>query len=85
MIYEVRITKRANKELLELAEEVAKRIFKAIYNLSTEPRPNGCKKLKGADNEYRLRIGDYRILYLIEDSIRIVEIFKIGHRRNIYD
>ena len=51
MIYEVKITKRANKELLELSDEVAKRIFQAIYNLSTEPRPNGCIKLKVADSE----------------------------------
>ncbi len=85
MTYEVKITKRANKELSELSDELAKRIFRAIYNLSNEPRPNGCKKLKAAENEYRLRIGDYRILYLIEDSIKIVEVFKVGHRRNIYD
>jgi|694.fasta_scaffold02802_19 hypothetical protein len=51
MIYEVRIAKRTNKEFLELSDEVTQRIFKAIYNLSTEPRPNGCIKLKVADSE----------------------------------
>jgi mRNA interferase RelE/StbE len=85
MIYEIRITKRANKEIQDLSGELAKRVFKTIYGLSAEPRPSGCKKLKGSENEYRLRIGDYRILYLVEDSIKIVEIFKVGHRRNVYD
>lgn len=53
--------------------------------LANNPRPIGSKKLKGAsENLWRIRIGDYRVVYLIEDSIKIIEIRKIGHRKDIY-
>lgn len=57
----------------------------AIDGLKENPRPNGVKKLKSTDeNLYRIRVGDYRILYTIEDTIQIVDITKVGHRRYIY-
>lgn len=61
-------------------------ITKTIDGLTHNPRPNGCKKLKG-DQGYiwRIRAGNYRILYTIEDHIKIVEVRKIGHRKNVYD
>jgi mRNA interferase RelE/StbE len=50
----------------------------------SQPRPPGCKKLSGSQNEWRVRVGDYRILYEIDDRIRRVRIYAIGHRREIY-
>jgi mRNA interferase RelE/StbE len=61
------------------------RIIKAILNLSDNPRPQGSKKLKGGFENWRIRIGDYRIIYAIDDEILIVDIRKVGHRKDIYD
>jgi mRNA interferase RelE/StbE len=55
-----------------------------IKALAGDPRPNGCEKLAGASNAWRVRQGDYRILYTVDDETRVVDIFKIGHRREVY-
>ncbi|WP_414518967.1 type II toxin-antitoxin system RelE family toxin [Nostoc sp. PCC 9305] len=55
-----------------------------IDDLATEPRPNGVKKLKGKENAYRIRIGDYRIIYDIFDDLLVVNVVEVGHRKNIY-
>jgi mRNA interferase RelE/StbE len=55
----------------------------AIYSLTDNPRPNGYKKLKGQDG-YRIRVGDYRIIYQIQDKILVVEVIDLGHRKEIY-
>lgn len=61
-----------------------KKVGVAIDELAIEPRPEGSKKLKSSDeNLWRIRIGDYRVLYIIEDTIKVVEIRKIGHRKDI--
>lgn len=60
-----------------------RRVMRRIETLASEPRPVGCEKLFG-DNAYRVRQGDYRILYTIEDQRRIVEVYKVGHRREVY-
>ncbi|MDQ3111622.1 MAG: type II toxin-antitoxin system RelE/ParE family toxin [Bacteroidota bacterium] len=66
--------------------KIVKRIFPALENLSGNPRPAGSKKLVGQDeNLWRIRIGDYRIVYLIEDKIKVVEVRKAGHRKDIYE
>ena len=76
----------AEKELNRLSSTIVKRIFPAIKSLAENPRPRGCKKLKGLDEDlWRIRVGDYRVVYVIEDSIKIVEVKKIGHRKEIYD
>ena len=63
-----------------------KKVAVAIDELAIEPRPEGSKKLKSSDeNLWRIRIGDYRVLYIIEDTIKVVEIRKIGHRKDIYE
>lgn len=86
MSYAVSIRKHALKELERLPKKDNLQISKAIDELAENPRPEGCKKLKG-ESEYmwRIRIGNYRVLYTIEDKIKIVEIRKIGHRKNIYE
>jgi len=86
MSYKVAIVKKAFKELASLPVKVNTQIVEAIDNLKDEPRPPGCKKLKGESEDiWRIRVGDYRILYLIDDTIRIVEVRRIGHRRDIYN
>jgi mRNA interferase RelE/StbE len=61
-----------------------RRIVERIGRLATEPRPNGAEKLAGYDNRYRVRQGNYRIVYLIDDSRLEVTVFKVGHRRDVY-
>jgi mRNA interferase RelE/StbE len=86
MSYKIAIVKKALKELEALPVNTNKQIVAAIDELKEEPRPPGCKKLKG-ESEYlwRIRVGNYCVLYFIEDTIKIVEVRKIGHRKDIYD
>lgn len=60
------------------------RVRDAIRDLANTPRPPGCKKLVGRDG-WRIRVGDYRVIYEIDDSTRIVTVVHIGHRRDVYD
>jgi mRNA interferase RelE/StbE len=84
-MYNISINQSALKELGKLPKAMAKKAEKAIDALAEEPRPVGVKKLKGADEDlYRIRVGDFRIIYSIEDEIKIVDVLKIGHRKEIY-
>jgi mRNA interferase RelE/StbE len=86
MSYKITIKKSALKEIQELPKPSILKITTAIDALSQNPRPVGCKKLKG-EEEYiwRIRVGDYRVLYAIEDVIKIVDLRKVGHRKDIYE
>jgi mRNA interferase RelE/StbE len=81
--YKVLIRRSAADELGRLPKKDLRRIVKRIQGLETEPRPLGCEKLS-AQERYRIRQGDYRIVYSIVDDGRTVEIVKIGHRGEIY-
>jgi mRNA interferase RelE/StbE len=84
-MYKVTFKKKAGKELRKLPSTVLKRVSKSIDDLEENPRPDGSKKLKGSDeNTWRIRTGDYRVIYVIEDTIKIVEIRKVGHRKDVY-
>lgn len=83
-MYEVLIDRSAQKQLQKIAAPNFNRIVKAIYALGNNPRPQGYKKLTGRDG-YRIRIGDYRVIYQIEDNVLKVFVIEIGHRREIYD
>jgi len=69
---------------MAVPEKMRERIFTALERLESQPRPSGVVKLSGAENLYRIRIGDYRIIYSIEDQVRIVLVEKVGHRRDVY-
>jgi mRNA interferase RelE/StbE len=85
MSYQISISKRALKELEDLPVKPKKQITEAIDQLANEPRPVGCKKLKGeVEYLWRIKIGNYRVIYLIEDKLKVVEVRKIGDRKNIY-
>lgn len=83
MNYRVDFETRAKKEFLKLAAGVRQDLADVIDDLAENPRPPGAKKLVG-QNGYRVRQGDYRILYLIDDRARLVRIYRVGNRRDVY-
>jgi mRNA interferase RelE/StbE len=83
MSYRVSILRRAQKELATLPGNTFERVRDALRALAEEPRPAGCKKLKGRDG-WRIRVGDYRVIYEIDENERTILIVHIGHRRDIY-
>ena len=85
MMYSIVLNKSAQKELSKLPTTIVKKIATVIDDLANNPRPVGAKKLEAQKNElWRVRSGDYRIVYSIEDVVKVVEIQKIGHRKDIY-
>ncbi len=82
--YELFIKPSAAKELEAVGRKSDRtRIVDKIYTLKVDPRPQGCEKLTGQDR-YRVRQGQFRILYVVDDNERVVTVVKIGHRRDIY-
>ena len=84
MPYHVDITSTAQREFKRLPPEVVRKVDAAIVDLEQTPRPHGCTKLEGTEDEYRVRIGDYRILYVIDDKAKLVTIAHVRHRRDAY-
>ncbi len=82
--YRVEFNKRYLKDLEKIPSKLQKQIGQKIRDLAFNPRPDGCKKLQGSDDLYRIRCGDYRVVYTIKDEILLVLIIEIGHRREIY-
>ena len=84
MIYKIVFKKSAEKELQTLSHDVIAKMRKAILSLERNPFPNGSKKLKGRKDDYRIRVGNYRIVYQVKKEVLIVYVIKIGHRKDIY-
>ena len=63
---------------------MAEKIVESVKSLANNPRPDSCKKLKGAEQTYRIRVNDYRVLYSIVDQCLIIQVIKIGHRKDVY-
>ena len=82
--YEIEVSSTAEKQLRKLTQKDQISVLKRIQGLSSEPRPNHSRKLRGQTNVYRIRVGNYRILYSIEDKRLIIIILKLGHRRDVY-
>jgi len=83
--YAVEVKPAARKELEALTDTVLARVFHKIESLSVAPRPAGCKKLKGYKDHWRIRIGDWRVVYIIDDVAKLVSVTRIAHRRDVYD
>jgi len=81
--YSVFILPSAQKEILRLPKSIQDRILKAISSLGENPRPSGCKKLLGSD-AWRVRVGEYRIVYSIEDGVLRIEVIRVAHRKDVY-
>ncbi|MDB9316113.1 MULTISPECIES: type II toxin-antitoxin system RelE family toxin [Cyanophyceae] len=84
MTYKIEFTKGAVKELKKLPPDIRERIELKIQDLAVNPRPDGVKKLQSELSLYRIRVGDYRVIYQIQDDILLVTIVKAKHRREIY-
>jgi len=83
--YKLLIKPSAGKEIEALGQKKDRqRVVNRIAALASEPRPTGCEKLAGAEGRYRIRQGQFRIVYAVDDASRTVEVVKIGHRREVY-
>jgi mRNA interferase RelE/StbE len=75
----------ARRELEALPDIVLDRAVRKIESLGVLPRPSGCKKLKGHKDQWRIRVGDWRIVYIIDDAAKMVRVTRIAHRSEVYD
>jgi len=82
--YTVIVERQAEKTLRRLPKEVLSRVDRLLMSLAEEPRPAGCKKLRGYENLYRLRVGDWRLIYAIEDDQLVVLIIEVAPRGEAY-
>ena len=82
--YAVTFARSARKELEALEPPLAARIVGRIEALAKDPRPAGARKLQGAQRLWRIRIGDYRVVYNVDDRQQIVDVVRVRHRRDVY-
>ena len=83
-MYEVAVPKSVTKQIRHLPVQVRGRVLEKVAALAAEPRPAACRKLIAEDDLYRLRVGDYRIVYFVDDSNQRVVISRVAHRRDVY-
>lgn len=83
--YSITFARSARKEFESLPAPIVQRIFSKIEALAENPRPSGCKKLKGSQDLWRIRIGEFRVIYSIFDATIQIEIIAVRHRREAYD
>ena len=83
-MYRVLLERTAEKDLSRLSAEIHDRVIAAIQALAKNPRPSGCRKLAGSKHDWRIRVGDYRVIYEIADEIRIVRVNRVRHRQEVY-
>jgi mRNA interferase RelE/StbE len=84
VLYRVEILKSAEKTLDKIPEKISSKIIEIIKTLRYAPRPYGCIKLVGIDKTYRIRVGDYRIVYEIHDGVLLVMVISVDHRKDVY-
>lgn len=82
--YSITFARSAKKELEYLPSKVVNRIFPKIEALGEKPRPRGCKKLSGEGNLWRIRVGNYRVIYSIDDNLHVVDVIQVRHRSDAY-
>ena len=84
MPYEISYVPSAAKAIRKLDRSAARRLLGAIEALAADPRPPGCIQLKGGGGEFRIRVGDYRVVYDIQNDELVVLVLRVGHRREVY-
>lgn len=84
MPYAISYVPSAAKVIRKLDRLTARRLLDAIGALASDPRPSGCIQLKGGDGELRIRVGDYRVVYDVQDDELVVLVLRVGHRRDVY-
>jgi mRNA interferase RelE/StbE len=82
--YKILVPASIEKQLSKIPKRIAIRIREAIRSLATDPRPDGCKKLKGSKSDYRIREGDYRIIYEVRDDELVILLIMVANRREAY-
>ena len=85
MKYKVTIKKSAQKEIKALPKNVIKRVLIKIKQLADEPRPSGCRKIVGTEDTWRIRVGNYRIIYNVFDDVLLIEVIAVKHRKDAYN
>jgi mRNA interferase RelE/StbE len=83
--YAIEVKPPARKELEALPDNVLPRVIRKLESLGHTPQPIGCKKLKGYKDQWRVRVGDWRVLYIIDDCAKLVSVMRIAHRREVYE
>ena len=83
--YAVELKPSARKELESLPDRVLARVIRKLASLQHEPRPAGCKKLRGYKDSWRIRIGDWRVVYIVDDTAKLVSVTRVAHRREVYE
>jgi len=83
-MYRVLLERAAEKDLSRLSPQIHDRVIEAVRKLATNPRPRGCRKLAGCENDWRIRVGDYRVVYEMADATRVVRVNHVRHRREVY-
>jgi mRNA interferase RelE/StbE len=83
-VYEVYLEKSAENDLKRLTISIFDRIIPHIKTLAENPRPSGCRKITGSKNDWRTRIGDYRVIYEIDERAKAVRVMRVRHRREVY-
>jgi mRNA interferase RelE/StbE len=83
--YAIQIKPSARRELENLSDRLIARLMPKIERLADDPRPPGCRKLRGYKDLWRVRVGDYRVVYIIEDDNKMVTVTRIAHRREAYE
>ena len=84
MPYHIEVSPAAARQLKKIDGRVLSQIAAKIDSLALEPRPHGCEKLSGYDDLYRVRVGDYRIVYGVEDRLVLIVVLKVGNRAEVY-
>ena len=83
-VYLVEINRSAGREIVALPNNMRVRVLAAVDLLAADPRPHGVKSIKGHPGQFRIRVGDYRVVYEIKDAVLVVLVVRVGHRREVY-
>jgi len=83
-VYEVFLERRAEQDLKKLSTEIFHRIIPHLKALSENPKPPGCRKITGSKSDWRIRVGDYRVIYEVDEQEKAVKVMRIRHRRDAY-
>jgi mRNA interferase RelE/StbE len=84
MVYRIEFTRQAERQFKALPRNIQTRLKSHIDRLIEDPRPSGAYKLSGKDDLYRIRVGDYRVIYAVQDKALLILVLKVGHRGNVY-
>lgn len=83
-MYRVFLERAAERDLKSLPSKLHNRVISALQKLAREPRPSGCRKLTGSDHDWRIRVGEYRVVYEIDDTAQVIRVNRVRHRREVY-